>query len=485
MSIKLIDMSSNFSPATASASPPSDRRHRTPRAVLVLLVCWLAAFLPMLDTSIVNLALPRLGQAFHLPPAGLGWVTNAYLLPLVVAIPAVGRLGDITDRARLLAAGAGVFALASLGAALASTLPVLLVMRALQGLGASALATMSMAVVSASFPPGRARDRALAWYLSGPAFGGAVGPLAGAALTAAGGWRLMFAAQVPLAVLVAVGGLRLVLPAGGERRSFDPGGIALAALSLLGLSVALLQAPVWGWMSPAVWLAWLLAVVCGAAFAVHERRTPHPLLSLKVFANRSFLASALAGAGIWFGIISGFMLLPLYLENARGMGVLQASLLVAAWPVGALLMYPFAGKAVGRRGPVPMMGLALAVTFAGAVAMVFFGPHTSDAIVVLVGLVLGVVTAIGQVATAVGAVSEFADRDAGVASGVFNTVRQVGSILGGALPMSMLAVGGHTTGAVTYGGLGSAFMSRVAVLGICLVAVYLLVQRRSVVSQAG
>jgi MFS family permease len=438
-------------------------------------VGWLAAFLPMLDTSIVNLALPQLANAFKLAPNELGWVTNAYLLPLVVTIPAVGRVGDAINRAHVLVAGAVVFAGASLWAALVSSWEMLVLMRAFQGIGAAALVTMSMAIVSAAFPPGSDRDRALSWYLSGPAFGGALGPVAGAALTAAGGWRLMFVGQVPLALIVAIGGLWLSSPPSGARRSLDIPGLLLSGIMLLGLSVALLEAPIWGWSSPPILAAWITATGAAVAFVVHERRTPQPLIPPQVFHSRFFRASGIAGAAVWFGVISGFMLLPLYLQVARGFDSLHASLLLGAWPLGALLMYPFAGSTVARGGPSLTMKWALIVTLAAAAIMGFYGAATPDFVIVLVGLALGVATAIGQVSTAVGAVSEFANKDAGIASGVFNTLRQVGSILGGALPASMLVVGADGSG-ITYEGLQAAFVSRTLVLAISLTAVHVLLR---------
>lgn len=462
--------------ATPEKADQRSRPDAVPRGLL-LAGCWLAAFLPMLDTSIVNLALPQLAHAFGVAPTDLGWVTNAYLLPFVVMIPVVARLGDATDRARLLVGGAAVFAFASIGAALAPSWFVLLAMRALQGLGASALATMSMALVTAAYQPGLERDRALGWYLSGPAFGGALGPFAGAVLTALHGWRMMFAGQVPLALLIVVIAWRVSSPAAGPRRSLDPLGMLLAAVALFGLSLALLQAPDWGWVSARTLLAWAVALASGAAFVIHEQHTPQPLLSLHVFSSRFFLASGLAGAAVWFGVVSGFMLLPLYLEGARGLDPMHASLLLGAWPLGALVMYPFAGRVVARFGPPAMMNLTLLVTLLAAVAMVSYGPGTPDAILVVIGLPLGAATAVAQVATAVGAVSEFAKRDAGVAAGLFNTLRQVGSIVGGALPISMLGVGASAGAGLTYRGLQNAFASRVVVLGLCLVLVWHLLRR--------
>lgn len=463
----------------APLRPTTSRQHAG--AGFLIAICWLAAFLPMLDTSIVNLALPQLTDAFRLAPTDLGWITNAYLLPLVVSIPVFGRLGDATGRARLMVVGAMLFGCATLGAALSVSWVMLLAMRALQGLGASAIATMSMAVVSSSFPPGRERDGALGWYLSGPAFGGALGPIAGAALTALGGWHLIFLAQVPLAFIIVIGGMRLSSPSNNARKSLDPLGMFLAAVTLFCISLALLQSPSWGWLSWRVIMIWVFALAGGWVFVVHERHTAHPLVALQVFKNRIFLGSGIAGAALWFGVISGFMLLPLYLETARGMTSLHASLLLGAWPLGALLTYPFAGRIVARWGPASMAKASLTVTVFASIAMMLYGKSTSDVTLVVVGLPLGAATAVGQVATAAGAVSEFANRDAGVAAAMFNILRQIGSLLGGALPISMLATGGASVG-VTYSGLYGAFATRFVVLVVSLLVAHALLNRNRVLA---
>jgi len=452
----------------------------SPSSLPLSIGCWLAAFLPMLDTSIVNLSLPQLSVAFDLTPSDFGWITNAYLLPLVIMIPITGRLGDVTGRRRLLALGAATFAAASLLAATAGPLETLIAARALQGIGAGALMPMSMALVMLRFPPGAARDRALGWYLSGPAFGGALGPIAGAALTVLGGWRLMFSAQIPVALLVLL--LTFAMsepPMRSARRNLDLPGVALAALTLLAVNVALLRSPGWGWTSLEALASWVVALAGGFAFLARERHAPAPMIELRVFHNRGFVAAAIAGAAVWFSVVSGYVLLPLYLENVRGYEPLHAGLLIAAWPAGALVMFPFAAAVTRAFGGVAVLVGSTGIVFAAAVAMAGFGAATIDVVIVAVGAVLGVATALGNVATAAVATAEFSDADAGVASAVFNTVRQLGSSLGGALPASLLGVlapmGIH--GADSSPALAVTFAARALTLAVALALLYLVVRR--------
>jgi MFS family permease len=169
----------------------------------VLALSWLAAFTPILDLDVVTTALPRIGLAFGVGASELAWVVNAYIITFAISILAVGSIGDAIGRRRVLVGGAALFGLATAGAAMAPNLPVLLAMRALQGLGGSAMLTTSLAVVSTSFE-GPVRARALGLYFSGGALGGVLGPVVGGVLVSAFGWRAMFAVQIPLAIRVAL-----------------------------------------------------------------------------------------------------------------------------------------------------------------------------------------------------------------------------------------------------------------------------------------
>ncbi|MGB2940576.1 MAG: MFS transporter [Candidatus Dormiibacterota bacterium] len=444
------------------------------RARLVLVTACLAAATAFLDTSIVNLALPALGKAFGTSASELAWAVNAYVLPFAISILAVGRLGDALGRRRVLAVGAAIFAVGCAGAVVAPNYPVLLAMRALQGIGASALLTLSLAVVSAGFDE-TARPRALGFYFAAGASAAAIGPVIGGVLTSAFGWRAMFAVQVPLALLVIVMALVALEPAvGGRRMSLDVPGILLGTLILVGINVALLQGNSWGWLSLAVVASWAVGALAIVLFIARERSTPEPAVRLSVFRNRRFVASSLVGAVAWFGLLSGTVQVAIYLQAGRGLDPTQASLVIVAWPILALVVFLRSGGIVSRFGSPRVMFGALLVAAVASVAMAFFDGGTPLVLVAAVAAIGGAGIALSVTASTACAIGEFPPQEAAVASGVFNSLRQVGSSLGVAIPAALydVATRGALTGDRALAGSSYALASRavVFVLVVLLVA---------------
>lgn len=446
------------------------------RARLVLITACLATATAFLDTSIVNLALPALGKAFNTSASELAWVVNAYVLPFAISILAVGRLGDALGRHRVLAVGAAIFAVGCAGAVVAPTYPVLLAMRVLQGIGASALLTLSLALVSAGFDE-TARPRALGLYFAAGASAAAIGPVIGGLLTSAYGWRAMFAVQVPLALLVMMMAMVALEPVtGGKRMSLDVPGLALGTLILVGINVALLQGNAWGWLSGAVLASWTVGAVAIALFIARERSAAEPAVRLSVFRNRRFVASCLVGAVAWFGILSGTVQLAIYLQAGRGLNPAEASLVIVAWPILALLVFLQSGGIVSRFGSPRVMLGSLLVAALASVAMAFFDGGTPLVLVAAVAAIGGAGIALSVTASTVCAIGEFPPQEAAIASGVFNSVRQVGSSLGVAIPAAMydLATRGALTGARALAGSSYALASRAVVfvlVGVLVAAV--------------
>ena len=451
-------------PATSLRVHPASGVTRRER--LVLATACLAGFTAFVDSSIVNLALPRIGAAFDSSASELAWVVNAYILPFAVSILAVGKLGDRYGRRTVLAGGAALFAVGSAGAALSPDMPVLLLMRVLQGLGGAALLTLSLAAVSAEFAPA-GRPRALGIYFASGATAAAVGPIIGGVLTTTFGWPAIFALQVPLAIGVVVASLRVLERApGGARRGLDAPGLALASLMLLGVNVALLQGGAWGWLSPATLAAWGLAVVGALGFVVREGRAEEPAVPLGVFRSRCFVASSVVGAAAWFGIISGSVQLAIYLQAGRGLDPTQAAIVLAPWPIAALIAFPRSGAVVSRYGADRVMLWSLLAATLSAVAMALFDGSTPLVLVSLAGAVTGVGIALAITASTVRAIAEFPPAEAGTASGVFNSIRQVGASLGVAIPAAAydLATHGQLAGAAALSGSTWALGARAAVL---------------------
>jgi EmrB/QacA subfamily drug resistance transporter len=449
----------------------------------LIAVSALGAFTANVDLSIVNLALPTVGRAFGIGQSELAWTVNSYVLPYAVSILAVGRLGDGFGHRRVLAAGGMLFAIGSVLAAAAPSYPVLLAGRVLQGLGGSALLTIGLAIVSANFS-GVERGRALGIYFSAGATAAVVGPLIGGVLVGFAGWPAIFWMQIPLAIAVVAAAL-LIVPAraAAPRRSLDVPGLTAGSLLLLGINVALLQAHGWGWTSVPVLASWLVAVVALFAFVARERRAAEPAVRLSVFRSRIFVASAIVGGAAWFGILSGTVQLAIYLQAVRGLDAIGAAIVLTPWPLVAAFVFPRAGAIVSRIGPERVMLGSLAITLGAGVLMTFFDTATPFPIVSLVAALGGVPIAVGVTASTMCALAEFAPSEAGVASGVFNSLRQVGSSLGVAIPAAVfdVAAGGALTGAAAMAGSNAAFASRAVVFAIALGAVWWLLPREHAV----
>ena len=452
-------------------------RPATPaRPAALVLVAAAGSFTANLDLAIVNLALPTIGRAFDATQSELAWAVSAYVLPYAVSILAVGRLGDGFGHRRVLLAGALLFGLGSAISAIAPGYAVLLLGRVLQGIGGSALLTIGLALISANFV-GADRARGLGIYFAAGALAAVLGPVAGGLLAESVGWQGIFLSQIPLAAAVAYAA-RTVLDArpGGRRRSLDWPGLVLGTVLLGGINVALLQANAWGWSSAPILGAWLTALVALVAFVARERVAAEPAVSLGIFRSRVYVASALVGAAAWFAILSGSIQLAIYLQTVRGLTAVEAAFVILPWPLAAGLLFPRAGAIVARIGPERTMVASLVLSVITAAVMATFDGSTPLPLVGLVAAAHGTPIALGVVASTVCALAEFPPEQAGIASGVFNSLRQVGSALGVAIPaaVSDLVTGGTAVGASVQAGATAALASRAVVFALVLIPVIVL-----------
>ena len=253
----------------------------------------------------------------------------------------------------------------------------------------------------------------------------------------------------------------------------------MASLALLGVNVALLQGEAWGWVSVPILGAWSVAALAIGLFVLRERSAAEPAVRLSIFRSRIYVASVLVGGAAWFGILSGTIQLSIYLQVVRGLTPTEAALVLTPWPLVAGLLFPRAAGIVARVGPERAMLWTLAAATAAAGLMVLFDPTTPLLIVSLVAALGGAPIAIGVTASTVCALAEFPPAEAGVASGVFNSLRQVGSALGVAIPAAAfaLAAPSSTTGAGAMAGSTAAFTSRLVVFILVLAAVRVIVPR--------
>jgi EmrB/QacA subfamily drug resistance transporter len=444
------------------------RRRADAHWLVVATVC-VGAFMGQLDASIVTLAFPTLKASFHTTLAMVEWVGLAYLLALVGAVTAVGRLADMIGRKLLYTYGFGVFTLASAGCALAPSLPVLVICRVVQGIGAAMLQANSVALITTAMPSGRL-GRGIGAQGTAQALGLALGPAVGGLLLALGGWRLLFVVNVPAGLVGTVAGW-LLLPRSRDlapRTRFDwPGlGLFVPAVSALLLALSLGAGGQLG--MPASLALAAITVAAALGFLRHERRVAAPMLDPRLFAQRPFSAGVTAGLLGYLVLFGVLLVTPFYLEGVRHQHTMTAGLTLAVLPVALGLAAPVAGALTDRRGPRTPTILGMLIAGAGllglAGAAATHGPTwTLAGALALIGLGVGVFTPANNTAIMTSAPT----RQAGLAGGVLNLTRGVGTSLGVALTALVFDL---AAGRATSAALPAALVQRGFVAAVLLLA---------------
>ncbi|MFI1645629.1 MFS transporter [Streptomyces avidinii] len=460
---------------------------RSPGAALAALAG--AQFTVMLATSIVNVALPQIRDGVGLSDNGTTWVVNAYGLAFGALLLAGGRAADLIGRRRVLLAGITLFGAASLAAGLAASAPVLIAARAVQGLGAAAIAPAALALVMDLFPPGPGRGRALGVWGAVSGAGAAAGVLLGGVLTQAWGWQWVFHAvaigALPVLVGVAVSVPRTAVTGSGSGSGsgrFDLPGSITATLAVTSLVWGLTTARRSGWTDASVLGAFALTTVLAGAFVLVERHHPNPLLPPRLFRTGRVTAGNLLMALLGSVWIALFFFLPLYQQQVLGSSPLAAGLgqlpLAAANMLGSTLA-PRISRRIGATATVTTALLTEAAGLLWLTRISAHGGYLTDVLgpSILIGLGLG----IAFVQLTALSVEGVPGQDAGLAGGLVNTTRQVG----GAIGLAVLAtLAGTTTAhatahrphleALTAGyraafGVSSAVLAATAVLALLLI----------------
>jgi EmrB/QacA subfamily drug resistance transporter len=396
----------------------------------------LGSSMAMLDATVVNVALPTIGRDLNASLAGLQWTISGYTLALAALILLGGSLGDRAGRRRVFVIGVAWFALASALCGLAPDIGVLIAARVLQGVGGALLTPGSLAIIQATFAPADRPKAVGAWSGFG-GVAGAIGPLLGGWIVVTAGWRWVFLLNLPLAVIVIAVTLRHVPetrdPSAGGR--FDVRGAVLAALTLAGLTYALIEAPESGQAAGPV-AAGVAGVAAGIAFVAVERhrsRSPRPvppMLPLDVFASRQFTAVNVV-TFLVYGALSGMIfLLVLQLQVVAGFSPLVAGTALLPTTVLMLLLSARSGALAQRIGPRLPMTAGPLISAAGLLLMLRIGPHASYAADVLPATVvfgLGLTLTVAPLTATVLASADV--RHAGVASGVNNAVARAAGLL--------------------------------------------------------
>ena len=411
---------------------------------LVLATCILASSLAFVDGSVVNVALPAIGQALGAPTGGLQWVVNGYLLPLSALLLLGGAAGDRWGRRPLLLAGILVFGAASLACALAPDLPTLVVARFVQGCGAAMLMPTSLAVLGDTFS-GEARGRAIGIWAATGAIAGAIGPVLGGVLVDAVGWRAVFLINLPLAAAALLLASRVV-PAttakSGQRLDIPGALLVTAGLGLVSLGLTEGSGRV-GWSVSTVGEAATGVVALLLFLLVERRRGESAMMPLAMFGSAAFTGLTLLTLLVYGALGGLFVLLPFVLIQAGGYSASMAGAALLPLPLLLAVVSPLAGSLAGRVGPRLPLTIGPAIVAAGFLMMLRITPAVPYWTEVLPALLVVSIGLAGAVAPLTNAVLGSVGADhTGSASGLNSAVARTGGLVATALIGPVLAATG-------------------------------------------
>ncbi|MFE2046092.1 MFS transporter, partial [Streptomyces sp. NPDC059477] len=412
-----------------------DVRIASPQGKWLLFTTVLGSSMALLDSTVVNVALPRIGEDLNTDLAALQWTINAYMLTLAGLILLGGSLGDHYGRRKVFVIGVVWFAVASLLCGLAPNAEVLIAARALQGIGGALLTPGSLSLIQASFHPDD-RGRAVGLWSGFGGIGAAVGPFLGGWLVDGPGWRWVFLLNVPLALVCVPVALRHVPESsdGKPHGRFDVLGACLGALSLALVTYALIEAASG---TAVVVVTAVLGVAAGVAFVMVERRRADPMMPLDIFSSRQFTAVNLVTLCVYAAFGGFFFLTVLQLQVVSGYSALAAGTALLPTTVLMLLFSARSGELATRIGPRIPLTVGPLLCAVGMLLMVRVGPHASYLVDVLPALLvmgLGMVTLVAPLTATV--LASVDTSRAGLASGINNAAaRAAGLIAVAALPL--------------------------------------------------
>jgi EmrB/QacA subfamily drug resistance transporter len=448
------------------ASLPAATGNR--RRWMALVVVCLAQLMIVLDTTIVNVALPAVQRDLHFTQGNLTWVVNAFLVTFGSLLLLAGRLGDLIGRKRVFLAGVIVFTAASALCGIAPSQGFLIAARFVQGIGAALQASVILAIIVTEFPQPADRARAMSAYVFVAVAGGSLGLLAGGALTQALSWHWIFFVNLPIGIVTLALGQKLIPRDGGLglEHGLDWLGSILVTVSLMTAVYAIVQATSHGWGSSQVLGFGGIAAALMAAFLTVESRIENPIMPLRILRLRGLIGSSAVRGFLVTGMYSTFFLGTLYLEHVRHFSALQTGLAFLPWTVTVgILSLGVTARLVARFGAMRVLTLGMIAVIIGLGLLGTTGIHTSffpTIFFAYFAIGLGIGSAFMPLLTI--AMADVPAADAGLGSGIINVSQQVAGALGLAVLGTIatnhskaLEASGHTVANSLVGGYHLAF----------------------------
>jgi EmrB/QacA subfamily drug resistance transporter len=452
------------------------------RTIWTFVVASVAVFMVSLDNLVVTTALPVIKRDLGASLSGLEWTVNAYTLTFAVLLLTGAALGDRFGRKRMFLVGLTIFTAGSAFAAVAPSIDALIAARALQGVGGAIVTPLTLTILSAAVPPAR-RGLALGIWSGTAGLAVALGPVIGGAVVEGFSWQWIFWLNVPIGLaLLPIAFFRLSETHGPDR-TLDVIGLGLVSAGLFGLVWGLVRGNEHGWTSLGVAGPLIAGALLVAAFIAWELRSRAPMVPMRLFRRRAFSAANLTSLFMSFGMFGSIFLLAQFFQIVQGYSPLQAGLRTLPWTAMPIFVAPIAGILSDRIGSRPLLiaGMALmsgALAWLAKVSSVTvpYGDLVPAFVMAGVGMSLYFAPVANLVLSAVRRDEE------GKASGVNNTVREVGGVFGvAALASVFSAVGGYLTPASFVDGLIAALWVGAAAVGIATLAAVAIPPKQDVV----
>lgn len=404
---------------------------RKSHPTIALAVILTVQLMLVLDVTVVNIALPQMQAALHFTQGNLSWVLNAYLLTFGGLLLLGGRLGDLVGRKRLFIGGVALFTLASVAGGLAPSAAWLVTARAAQGIGAALAAPSALALLMVSFPEGPARNRALSYFTAVSSAGGSIGLILGGMLTAWVSWRWSLFVNVPIGAAVVLLASRFIGESTRQRGRLDLAGALASTLGMGALVYAFISAGSQGWNDATTRWALALAAVILVTFVVIEMRHAQPIMPLHLLASRSRVSAFLSVIFTVAAMYGGFFFLTQFLQRVLGYDPVLTGVAFLPMTLSIFAISRAVPRFIPRFGPrrVLIAGAALVVVSTVWLAQISVSTSYAPAIVVpMILLGLGVGSSFLPLSIIV--LSGVSANEAGAASGMLQTMQQVGGALG-------------------------------------------------------
>lgn len=428
-----------MSSTTATRAPAGIAPSGSRVGSIGLWLVMLAQLMLVLDATVVNVALPHIATDLHFSRAELSWVLNGYSLAFGGLLLLGGRIGDVFGRRRAFLIGVAAFTVFSLLGGLATSPLLLVIARALQGLGAAFAAPSVLALITTSARDDGARNRALALFSAIASMGGALGLILGGLLTDLTTWRWALFINVPIGVVVLLAVPRLVTETPRRPGRFDLVGAVTATGGAVAIVWALIQAGDTGWSSPRTIGGLAVGAILIAILTFTERRVAHPLLRPQLLRSPSRVAALAAMAATYAGMLAMFFLMVQYLQGDLRLSPLVTGLAFLPMPLSIFAMSRIVPRLVERFGAVRLVILGAALRVVGFLPLTQLGPDTPFLVVMSALLLAGISAGLTFMPLTTLALRNVEPEHAGSASGLFQTMQQLGGAVGLAIVASTYA----------------------------------------------